>query len=67
MAKEGGTMKAPCYKCPDRVMHCHSTCEKYIEYSKFKETERAIRYQETEIKMSHAYNTHAAVKKINRR
>lgn len=25
-------MKSPCYKCTDRVLGCHSTCEKYAEF-----------------------------------
>lgn len=24
--------QGPCYKCADREIGCHSTCEKYIEY-----------------------------------
>lgn len=26
-------MKAPCKDCPDRVLGCHSKCEKYIAFS----------------------------------
>ena len=25
--------KAPCFKCEDRVIGCHSTCERYKEYA----------------------------------
>ena len=37
-------MKAPCYKCEDRNMTCHSTCNKYKAFRKgiddFKEEKR---------------------------
>lgn len=26
-------MKAPCYKCPDRILGCHSDCQRYQEWS----------------------------------
>lgn len=25
-------MEAPCYKCSDRKLGCHSTCDKYKEF-----------------------------------
>jgi len=25
-------MKAPCKGCGERQLHCHSKCEKYLEY-----------------------------------
>ena len=34
-------MQAPCKDCPDRHTLCHSTCEKYIEYNKYREEVRA--------------------------
>ena len=30
-------MTAPCKNCPDRVVGCHSTCERYAEYAKERE------------------------------
>lgn len=27
---------APCKDCPDRHLHCHSECEKYIQFVKDK-------------------------------
>lgn len=27
-------MSAPCKDCPDRVVGCHSKCEKYISFRK---------------------------------
>ena len=33
-------MNAPCKNCPDRRPHCHSCCDKYIEYVKFREDVR---------------------------
>lgn len=29
-------MKNPCNNCPDRVLHCHSTCKKYLAYSDYR-------------------------------
>lgn len=36
--------KAPCKDCPDRHLHCHSTCEKYIAYNKECEELRQLKY-----------------------
>ena len=36
--------KAPCKDCPDRHLHCHSTCEKYIAYNKECEELRKLKY-----------------------
>lgn len=30
-------MKAPCKDCPDRYVGCHSQCEKYIAFQKYRE------------------------------
>ena len=27
-------MKVPCHGCKDRVIGCHSSCEKYAEYDR---------------------------------
>lgn len=27
-------MKSPCYECEDRVLGCHSSCEKYADFRK---------------------------------
>ena len=27
-------MRPPCKNCPDRVLRCHSSCERYLEYRK---------------------------------
>ena len=29
-------MLAPCKDCPDRVLGCHSVCEKYIAFDKYR-------------------------------
>lgn len=34
-------MQAPCKDCPDRHTLCHSTCEKYIAFNKYREEVRA--------------------------
>ena len=60
-------MKVPCYKCEDRELHCHSTCEKYLEYSKQKEEDREMRRKETESIISHRDHVIAAIKRLNRR
>lgn len=36
-------IKAPCKGCEERVLGCHSTCEKYIEYAKAQEEYRQAR------------------------
>ena len=39
-------MQPPCGKdCPDRVLGCHSTCEKYIKFREERDKELAIRYK----------------------
>ena len=39
-------MNAPCKNCPDRRSHCHSCCDKYIEYVKFREDVRKRKHSE---------------------
>ena len=34
----------PCKDCEDRELGCHSTCEKYIEFTKEKAKERKAKY-----------------------
>ena len=34
-------MQAPCKNCKDRVVGCHSNCEKYIAYVKVRDKIRA--------------------------
>lgn len=35
-----------CYECPDRKLHCHSTCEKYItEQKEYQEVKEAVMKQ----------------------
>ena len=41
---------APCKDCPDRVVGCHSTCEKYIEYRKERDKFLEERMKETRLK-----------------
>lgn len=41
-------MNAPCKNCPDRRPHCHSCCDKYIEYVKFREDVRKRKYSEND-------------------
>ena len=36
-------MNAPCKDCPDRVVGCHSTCERYKEWKAEKDQERDAR------------------------
>lgn len=33
---------APCKDCPDRLVGCHSTCEKYITFAKEKRQQNEI-------------------------
>lgn len=32
-------MKAPCYKCEDRKLSCHTSCKKYIDWLQEKRKE----------------------------
>lgn len=36
-------VKFPCYQCPDRVLGCWNTCEKYLAAKKQKEEENISR------------------------
>ena len=38
-------MQAPCKDCPDRKYMCHSTCEKYIAYDKYRKEIREKRME----------------------
>ena len=42
----------PCYKkgqgCPYRTVNCHSTCEKYLEWSKSREDKRKEKYRDVD-------------------
>lgn len=45
--------KAPCYKCGDRVVGCHSTCDRYKEYAGIMAIDRESR-RETSERNSHS-------------
>jgi hypothetical protein len=36
---------APCKDCPERVLGCHSTCEKYIAFREERDKMLAARYK----------------------
>jgi hypothetical protein len=36
-------MKAPCFKCENRTVSCHSTCEKYLAYREERQEENRAR------------------------
>lgn len=40
--------KAPCYKCKERHMHCHSECERYIYYDNLNKLAREQRQRDLE-------------------
>jgi len=42
-------MSAPCYNCPDRHYKCHSSCEKYAEYTALRERIREEQRQQSAI------------------
>ena len=46
-------MKPPCKDCPDRVLGCHKTCEKYLAY---REELDAVREQKIAENDSNYYN-----------
>lgn len=39
-------IKSPCQYCPDRVLGCHSTCEKYIAFRAAHDAEVEARRKE---------------------
>lgn len=41
---------SPCYKCEERQLGCHSSCEKYKQYAGIVEEERQARYELNEQK-----------------
>lgn len=41
-------MSAPCYKCKDRTLVCHSECEKYLKYRKAIDDKKAKEREYTE-------------------
>ena len=43
-------MNAPCNGCADRTVGCHSVCEKYKDWKRKKDAERAKRNEESMIK-----------------
>lgn len=42
-------MKVPCYKCEDRSIRCHSTCEKYKAFAENREKIREQKAKEREM------------------
>ena len=40
---------APCFKCEDRYVGCHSTCNKYKEFSDSRNVNRDVRLQEIDV------------------
>mgnify|MGYP001725936187 CR=1 FL=1 len=40
---------APCFRCCDRYVGCHSTCNKYIEFSDSRNVNRDVRLQEIDV------------------
>ena len=41
-------MQAPCYRCENRYLGCHSTCSQYKEFQTECEKIRKLRFQEYE-------------------
>ena len=56
-------MKNPCYKCENRRIGCHSTCEQYISWSQ-EETRRKRQIYNTK---AHIEKTYPATIKRSRR
>ena len=36
-------LHSPCKNCAERILHCHGTCSKYLEYYKANEKAKAER------------------------
>lgn len=50
-------LKAPCKNCKNRVLGCHSTCEKYKEFYELNEQRKAEQDKAREIDLVlHSYN-----------
>lgn len=45
-------LKPPCGGCDDRVIDCHSTCDRYKEYKKELETRKSL-YEKDNLKKMH--------------
>lgn len=60
-------MQAPCKDCPDRVVGCHSTCEKYIEFRKYRDEYLAWKQKENKL-LDDLYHTsrHSKTQKMRR-
>lgn len=43
-------LDAPCKDCPDRVVGCHGTCEKYIAFRKYRDELNERRIEENRVK-----------------
>lgn len=39
-------VEAPCYKCTERAVGCHSTCERYSEYASVVAQARERRFED---------------------
>lgn len=39
-------MKAPCKDCPNRKLHCHSTCKKYLKFLNERQEQRESIHEE---------------------
>ena len=49
--------KSPCLNCKDRVVGCHSTCEKYKEFFELNEKRKDMLGKDREInRVLHGYN-----------
>ena len=42
-------MSAPCKNCPNRVMGCHSKCDKYAEFRAYRDSINAKRRAENDL------------------
>lgn len=50
-------MNSPCRECKDRVLHCHSTCERYKEYKdKITDAKNKIKSIEKQNKLANNYS-----------
>ena len=47
--------KSPCKDCTRRTVGCHSKCEDYISYSKYRDKQNQEQYKRTTLYMNLAY------------
>lgn len=59
-------IQSPCLGCEDRELHCHSACEKYIEYAAKVEHARKERQKAQDVTIARIQNIDRVYRKLRR-